>query len=305
MLHSRKQFLQTSALLVGATIVGNRFDIKKQKQLISFSTLGCPDWSFKQIVDFAVKNKYNGLELRGIKREIYLPKCPEFSNANLEATLKLMKQNNLKFVDLGSSCTLHFAEGADREKNLAEGKAFIDLAQQINCRNVRVYPNLLPKDRDKDEVMDFIVKGLLELGNYAKASGVKVLMETHGDLVWTHDIDKVMKDAAHPNVGLVWDICNMWTITKEPPAEAYRLLRKYIHHTHIKDAKLVDGKVQYVRLGQGEVPLAEGIGALVKGGYKGYYSFEWEKLWHPELEEPETALANFPIDIKRYFNSNY
>ena len=302
MRHSRKKFLQTSAMLLGATIIGDKYNFKKDKQLIAFSTLGCPDWSFQQTVDFAVKHKYNGLELRGIKREMNLPKCPEFSNTNIEATVKLMKQNNLKLVDLGSSCTLHFAEGADREKNLAEGKAFIDLAQQINCPNVRVFPNLLPKDRDKDEVMDFIVKGLLELGNYAKASGVKVLMETHGDLVWTHDIEKIMKDATHPNVGLVWDMTNMWTITKEPPAEAYRLLKKYIHHTHIKDAKLVDGKPQYVRLGQGEVPLTEGIGALVKDGYKGYYSFEWEKLWHPELEEPETALANYPVDIKKFFN---
>ena len=301
MLHSRKQFLQTSALLAGATLVGNKFDSKKNKQLISFSTLGCPDWSFQQIVDFAVKNKYNGLELRGIRREMDLTKCPQFNNANIEATLRLMKQNKLRFVDLGSSCTLHFAEGADREKNITEGKAFIDLAQQINCPNVRVFPNLLPKDRDKDEVMDFIVKGLLELGNHAKASGVKVLMETHGDLVWTHDIEKIMKDASHPNVGLVWDMTNMWTITKEPPGEAYRLLKKYIHHTHIKDAKLVDGKVQYVRLGQGEVPLAEALTALSKGGYKGYYSFEWEKLWHPELEEPETALADYPVAIKKYF----
>lgn len=301
MRHSRKEFLQTSAMLLGATIVGDKFNFKKNKPLIAFSTLGCPDWSFQQIVDFAEKYNYSGLELRGIKREMNLPRCPEFSNANLQSTLKLMKDKKLKFVDLGSSCTLHFAEGADREKNIAEGKAFIDLAQQIDCPNVRVFPNLLPKDRDKDEVMDFIVKGLLELGTYAKASGVKVLMETHGDLVWTQDIEKIMKDAAHPNVGLVWDMTNMWTITKEPPAEAYRLLKKYIHHTHIKDAKLVDGKPQYTRLGLGEVPLTEGIGALVKGGYKGYYSFEWEKLWHPELEEPDTALADYPVAIKKYF----
>ena len=301
-MQSRKQFLQTSALLLGATMVGNKFDLKKDKLHLSFSTLGCPDWSFQQIVDFAVKHEYSGLEMRGLKREIYLPKCPEFTNANISSTLQLMKEKKLKFVDLGSSSTLHFAEGAEREKNIADGKAFIDLAQQINCPYVRVYPNNLPKDRDKDEVMDFIVKGLLELGTYAKASGVKVLMETHGDLVWTQDVEKLMKNANHPNVGLVWDICNMWTITKEPPAEVYRLLKKYIHHTHIKDAKLVDGKPQYTRLGQGEVPWSEAFNALSKGGYKGYYSFEWEKLWHPELEEPETALANYPVDIKKYFN---
>ena len=67
----------------------------------------------------------------------------------------------------------------------------------------------------------------------------------------------------------------------------YRKLRNYIHHTHIKDAKLIDGKAQYVFLGQGVVPIFEAITILVNDGYKGYYSFEWEKLWHPELAEPE------------------
>ena len=299
---SRKEFLQTSALLLGATVIKTPFDFKKDKLPLAFSTLACPDWDFKKITDYAKQHEYTGIELRGLKREIYLPKCSEFSSQkNIDEVLRIMKDKKLKFVDLGSSSTLHFGEGAEREKQIADGKAFIDLAQQLNCPNVRVYPNLLPKDRDKDETMEFIAKGLLELGTYAKASGTMVLMETHGDLVWTHDIEKVMQDAAHSNVGLVWDPCNMWTITKEPPAEVYRILKKYIHHTHIKDAKLVDGKPQYVRLGQGEVPIFEAVDALSKSGYKGYYSFEWEKLWHPELEDPETALADYPVAMKKHF----
>ena len=27
--------------------------------------------------------------------------------------------------------------------------------------------------------------------------------------------------------------------------------------------------------------------------YDGYVSFEWEKYWHPEIEEPEVALPDF------------
>jgi sugar phosphate isomerase/epimerase len=212
-----------------------------------------------------------------------------------------MKEKGLKFVDLGSSSTLHFAAGAEREKNLAEGKAYIDLAQQISCPYVRVYPNLLPKDEDKNSTMDRIAKGLLELGDYAKGKNVVVLMETHGDLVRSEDIERVMQSANHSNVGLVWDVTNMWTITKESPVEVYKRLKKYIRHTHIKDAKLVDGKVQYTLLGQGEVPIFEALDALSKGGYKGYYSFEWEKLWHPELAEPEIALADYPIVMKKHF----
>jgi sugar phosphate isomerase/epimerase len=299
---SRKEFLQTSAMLLGAAALSKTpFEFKKDRMPLAFSTLGCPDWSFQQIADFAVQHGYTGIELRGLKRQIDLTKCDELKK-DKDVTLKLMKDKKLQFVDLGSGCTLHFNEGADREKNINEGKAYIDLAQQLNCPNVRVFPNLLPKDRDKDETMDFIVKGLLELGNYAKASGVMVLMETHGDVVWTHDIEKIMKDATHSNVGLVWDPCNMWTITKEPPLQMYKSLKKYILHTHIKDAKLVDGKPQYTRLGQGEVPIFEAVDALSKGGYKGFYSFEWEKFWHPELEDPETALADYPVAMKRHFN---
>ena len=149
--------------------------------------------------------------------------------------------------------------------------------------------------------MDLITKGLVVLGDYAKERQVNVLMETHGELVKSEDLETIMQSAAHPNVGLVWDPSNMWTVTKESPAEMYNKLKKYIRHTHIKDAKLVDGKLQYKLLGQGDVPIFEAIKALNKGGYKGYYSFEWEKLWHPEIDEPEIALADYPKKMKQHF----
>jgi sugar phosphate isomerase/epimerase len=299
---TRRKFLQTSTVLLTASLAGASFEIKKNNPLLSFSTLGCPDWDFKKIVDFAVQHDYKGIELRGIQRELDLTKCNEFNSAqNRSATLTKMKEKGLQFVDLGSSANMHIADATERKKNLDEGRRFIDLAQQINCPNVRVFPNVFPKDKNGNETFDLIVKGLSELGDYARAGKINVLMETHGDMTKTADIERVMETVNHPQVGLVWDVTNMWTITKEPPAEVYKKLKKYIHHTHIKDARLVDGKPQYVRLGQGEVPIFEAIDILIKGGYKGYYSYEWEKLWHPELEKPETALADYPIAMKKHF----
>lgn len=303
MRHStRKEFLQTSAVLLTAALAGSSFEIKKKNPLLSFSTLGCPDWSFPQIVDFAVQRGYKGIEVRGIQRQMDLPQCDVFSSRKIQATLTLMKEKGLLFVNLGSSATLHFNEGLEREKNLDEGRRFIDLAKQIGCPYIRVFPNNFPKDQDRNLTMDLIAKGLLTLGDYAKSSNVSVLMETHGELVKTDDLEKIMQSAAHPNVGLVWDFCNMWTITKESPAAMYKKLKEYIRHTHIKDAKFVDGRLQYTLLGQGEVPIFEAINELAKGGYKGYYSFEWEKLWHPELMEPEIALTDYPIAMKKHFS---
>jgi sugar phosphate isomerase/epimerase len=299
---SRKVFLQQFAFLVTAALGASSFIIKKYKPLLSFSTLGCPDWSFKQIIDFAALHQYSGLEIRGINRELDITKCKEFNTSQSRAdSLKMIQDRNLQFVNLGSSATLHFADGAERQKNLDEGRRFIDLANELKCPYVRVFPNNFQKDREKQATIDLISKGLLELAEHAKGSSVSVLMESHGDFVKIEDLEKVMQQATHQQVGMIWDITNMWAITKEAPTLAYEKLKKYIRHTHIKDAKLVDGKINYTLLGKGDIPIFEAIDILVKNNYKGYYSFEWEKLWHPQIAEPDIALADYAIAMKAHF----
>jgi sugar phosphate isomerase/epimerase len=299
---TRREFLQTSTALLAASLGTFSFSYEKKSPLLSFSTLGCPDWTFSQIVDFASTHHFNGIEVRGILKQLDLTLCSEFSKQNIASTLRLMEDKKLRFVDLGSSCTLHFPESAERRKNIDEGKRFIDLAQQIKCPFIRVFPNIFPKDQEKSAAMDLITKGMLELGDYAKGSNVSVLVESHGDLVFTADLEAIMKAAKHPHTGMVWDITNMWIKTKESPAMAYEKLKEYIRHTHIKNAKqTADGKIQYVRLGEGDVPVMEAVDALVKGSYDGYYCFEWEKLWHPEIEAPELAFADYEQVMREHF----
>ena len=252
-----------------------------------------------------MKNKYDGIELRGIQRQLDLTKCPEFNSIeNILNTKKILDANGLKIVDLGSSCELHHTDTATQTKFLDEAKRFIDLAELLNCPNVRVFPNKLPNDNQRQAIMDLIIKGLLELGNYAKGTKVHILLESHGDAVKTIELKKMMEAAEHPNVGLVWDIVNMWSVTKEPPAQVYNELKKYILHTHIKDANIIDGTPHYTLVGKGETPIFEAIDLLVKDGYRGYYSFEWEKLWHPEIGEPEVALADYPVTMRKHFGTN-
>ncbi|MBI1770613.1 MAG: sugar phosphate isomerase/epimerase [Bacteroidetes bacterium] len=297
----RREFLQTATALLAASCADYVFASKKNAPYLSFSTLGCPDWTFRQIVDFAEQHHYQGIEVRGILRQLDLTQCAEFNKQNIAATLRLMEDKNLRFVDLGSSATLHFPESIERKKNLDEAKRFIDLAQKLKCPYIRVFPNNFPKDQEKNATMELIANGLLELGNYAKGSNVIVLIESHGDLVVIEDLEKIMKAAEHKNVGMIWDVTNMWTKTKEAPSAVFNKLKKYIRHTHIKDAKIVDGKIEYVLLGQGEVPIFEAIDVLFNDGYSGYYCFEWEKLWHPELEAPEIAIADYVQAMTKHF----
>ena len=300
---TRKQFIQSSGILLATAIAGSSFNMKRKAPLLSFSTLGCPDWDLDQVLSFAAQHGYKGIEFRGLKRQLDILKCPEFSGAsNTAATLQKMKSGGLQVVNLGSSATLHFAEGAERQKNLDDGKKYIDLAQQLQCPFIRVFPNNFPKDQDKKATIELIIKGLLELAEHAKGSAVSVLIESHGDLVKIDDLLTVMQTANHSKVGMIWDVTNMWTVTGESPVLAYQQLKKYIRHTHVKDAKMVAGKLAYTLLGKGEVPIFEAVDELFKGGYEGYYSFEWEKLWHPEIAEPEIALADYPTTMQQHFS---
>jgi sugar phosphate isomerase/epimerase len=314
----RRDFLKAGGGLLGAAIAGSAFgklaiaavgrpvvpfsDRAPAKELpLSFSTLGCPDWNFSAILEFAAANHYQGIEIRGILRQLDLSQCPEFNSAgNIIASRRRAEEKGLAIVDLGSSCELHHVAGAEREKNIDEGKRFIDLAHALGCPFIRVFPNKLPKDQDRAATIDLIVKGLTSLGAHAKGSGVRVLMESHGDGVESGELRSIMEQAADPGVGLVWDVYNMWSVTHESPAKVYETLKKYIFHTHIKDGITKEGKEEYRLLGQGDSPIFEAIDVLAAGGYGGYYSFEWEKLWHPEIAEPEIALADYPKAMEKH-----
>lgn len=290
---------------MGAAFLPLQVDLYKRKPLFSFSTLGCPDWTYNTILDFAATNGYAGIEIRGLQRKLDLTKCKEFdTDKNIQASLQAAKNKGIKIIALGSSVNLHHQSREERKKNFDEAKKFIDLAKKLDCSYVRVFPNNLPTEINRDVSIGLIAEGLNELGNYAKGSNVHVLMETHGDVVWIEDIKKIMKKVYATHTGLVWDIHNMWSVTKESPTQAYKVLKKYIRHVHVKDSKNENGAEKYTLPGKGDSPILIGIDVLRRGGYNGYYSLEWEKMWHAELEEPEIIFPMYPKVMNAFFKKH-
>jgi sugar phosphate isomerase/epimerase len=51
-------------------------------------------------------------------------------------------------------------------------------------------------------------------------------------------------------------------------------------------------------VGDGELPIAKLYAALKSIGYDGWFTLEWEKRWHPEIEEPEVAIPAFAKFIR-------
>ncbi|HXJ31314.1 MAG TPA: sugar phosphate isomerase/epimerase family protein [Gemmatimonadales bacterium] len=300
---TRREFLETSAAILAATAFPG-VPLSSARLPIGFSTLGCPKWNWLQILDFASGHGYAAVELRGLEDTMDLPQRPEFATARLAETKAQLVQRDLVISCLGSSANMHEMDATKRAAQLDEGRRFIDLAHALGAPYVRVFGNQYVPGVAKDEMLAHIARGLRELGDYAQGTSVTVLIESHGDFTDSPSLQSLLERAASPNVALLWDAHHTFVSGKEEPEETVRRLGSYIRHTHLKDSVAAGNDRRYVLTGTGTVPVRRQVEALQKIGYRGFYSFEWEKRWHPDIEEPEVAFAQYATVISEYLRSS-
>src|SRR5215204_392032 len=118
---------------------------------ISFSTLGCPKWPWKRVLEQASQMGYAAIELRGIEMKMDLPALPEFSGSGLKASIKDLDALGLEISDLGASSRMHEADPKVRQAQMDEGRRFIDLAQQLRTPYIRVFGDKIPTDAPKKD----------------------------------------------------------------------------------------------------------------------------------------------------------
>jgi sugar phosphate isomerase/epimerase len=268
---------------------------------IGFSTLGSPKWTWIQTLDFAAAHGFAAVELRGILDQMDLSKVPEFQPDRLAQTKRELADRGLVVPDLGASINLHEQDQAKRAAAMAETRRFIDLASALGTPYVRVFGNEYPAGMEKKAVLEYIGGGLRVLGDYGRSRNVSVILESHGQFTDSPTLLELMRLADSPNVAILWDAHHTFVAGEQPEATV-AAIGKYIRHTHLKDS-VPDGKDRkYVLTGEGEVPVKRQVAALARIGYRGFYSFEWEKRWHPEIAEPEVAFAQYATVMSGYLH---
>jgi sugar phosphate isomerase/epimerase len=293
---TRREFLAAGA---AAAVVSRMAWGSEERLPVAFSTLGCPAWEWKKILEFAQANGFAAIELRGLMRNLDLPSSAEFAPARIAETKQQVVDHGLKISDLGSSSEMHVSDPEKRAKQLSDARRFIDLASALQVPYVRVFGNELRGPRE--EVIARVADGLHQLGEYGGPRGVTVILESHGDFVDSPTLKEVLTQADSKNVALLWDAHHTFVDGHEQPEHTVAELGKWIRHTHLKDSVPGDKGRKYVLTGKGDVPIGRQVMALRGIGYKGYYCFEWEKMWHPDIAEPEVAFPDYVAAMKGYF----
>lgn len=269
---------------------------------IGFSTLGCPSWDWPRVLDRATAYGFGSIELRGIQQTMDLTKCAEFQPARLVQTKQELAGRALVISDLGSSANLHEMDEAKHAAELAHARSFIELAGQLGTPYVRVFGNKFVAGVPREAMLAHIAAGLRTLGGFAREHNVVVLLESHGDFTDSPTLLELMRRADSPGAALLWDAHHTFAFSNEQPEATVQQLGRYIRHTHLKDSVRAGTDRRYVLTGTGEVPVRRQVEALVRAQYAGWFSFEWEKRWHKEIEEPEVAFPQFASVVSGYLS---
>ncbi|NOY60975.1 MAG: TIM barrel protein [Calditrichaeota bacterium] len=261
---------------------------------LAFSTLGCPNWDLGTIISRAMEYGFDGVDFRGYRGELDIFKLDEFSTFAGESSQRF-RDANIKVPCFSSSVRISADSDFDEDKNTAEVKAYGRLCEIFHTPFIRIFGGYFDKTRT-EQAVEKTAKRLKKLATIAQDYNVTLLVETHDDWLDSYLLKMLMQQVDSQSVGLLWDTHHPYRFIGEEPAETWQTIGKWIRYTHWKDSYSDESAKEGYRLcpvGDGDMPLREIYAVLKDGNYDGYMTLEWEKMWHPEIEEPEVIFPGF------------
>ncbi len=255
---------------------------------LSVSTLGCVDYSLEQALKLVQDYGLDGIEIRGLSGFVQNAEIPEFAEDRIAETAARIKAVTVPAV-LDTSIRCDAME--ETEEALDEFRNDLRIAVAVGFPYLRVFGNNL-KDPDNEAEYEHIAYELRRMSELAAEQGKAMLLETHGDIDRVDRTKRILdKLEGVKGFGILWDISHSDMFYHDDWQDYYDLVMPYTKHVHIKDHIRATG--QLVNQGKGDIPARQIADQLVRDGYDGFFSLEWERKWHPELAPIEEALVDY------------
>ncbi|PZD95404.1 sugar phosphate isomerase/epimerase [Paenibacillus sambharensis] len=191
--------------------------------------------SFGDIVRFAERHRFDGIELWGVHaRQMY-----EREREEALAQLDVMRSAGLAvsmisdYIDMGGS--------ADRQAALVKGSQLADMARWFGARRIRIFAGTKASMEMTAEERADCVRLIRELSERCADKGVELLVETHpGTLADTlASTIRLIHEVEHKSLGINLDFLHLWESGTDPVA-AFRQLEPWVRHFHLKNISSAD-----------------------------------------------------------------
>ncbi|WP_426225797.1 sugar phosphate isomerase/epimerase family protein [Pseudarthrobacter sp. DSP2-3-2b1] len=276
----------------------------------SASTLGAPGIPLAVVLGWLHRNRIHGIELRLAANEIA---DPAMNLPDREALRKRIAAAGVRVTGIASYVKV--AAPGDDDAVIAELIQALDLARDLGAPAVRVFPGAetepcaftqAPRMVERREDVDRrAARRLSAVSPYAAALGVLPVLETHDSHPTGKDIAAILQDVDGP-VGAVWDLMHPWRVG-EGLQETWSALAPWLTagngSVQVKDADMPRSSVP-VLVGTGSLPTEEFAQLLVRNGYQGPVTLEWEKAWYPQVEDLDVALGSVRTWLDRHWEKD-
>lgn len=270
---------------------------------LAFSTNAFKRYSLGYAIKEIAQIGYKGIEIMCDIPHAY---PPEFTDKNIQDTIKLIRNMRLEISNL-NAFTLYaigdvyhpsWIEYSQDLRVLRVNHTIncINLASKLNAKNLSTEPggplnskkNSIP---DRETLLRIFIKGLKQTSKFAEEKGVKILVEPEPGLLieTSSEILKVLKLVDSEFVKLNFDIGHFYCVN-EDPATLIDKLSNYIEHFHLAD--ISNDRIHYHLMpGKGSINFIEIFDAIKKIGYKGFITIEL----YPYQDRP-SEVAKYSYD---------
>jgi sugar phosphate isomerase/epimerase len=287
----RREFLATAgaAMMAAATPVAREVPVSQAAPKARFRT-GLVAYSYRQalqaktmtyedLVRIAVETGTDGLDMT-----VYW--LPSTADDYLLPLRRLAYRNRVEIYSIGTRVQLSQPAGELREKQLADLRHWVGVAEKLGASHIRVFAASRPAGTTLEQAIDLAAETLKQGAEYAGARGITLGVEDDGGMTeYAKETLEIVKRANSPWAGMLLDIGNF-----RPPKvhEQIEMSIPYAVGTHIKTTYAPDD-------GTARVPfdLDRVFGMFAKHGWKGYMGLE-----HEAPENPSEAIPKYLRQLK-------
>jgi len=198
-------------------------------------------------------------------------------------------KNNFQIYTIGTPVKMSHETPELRQKEVAFGKKWVDMADRLGAGHIRVFAGSIPKGATEEQAVAWAVEVYKQILDYAAEKGIFVGVEDDDELTRTSaQIFNILKLAGnHPFSRIGLDVGNF-------RRDGYNEVAKcapYAHCTHIKTSMSTpDG-------GREPADWVKLFGILANNGFRGYVSMEIETN-----DNPVPKFAAEEIRVARMFS---
>ena len=252
---------------------------------LSFSTRGWAGMSWNEQLETAAEMRFGGVELYDVyKQPAFFEKGGPLHKHMIASTVRSLKEKKISIPCLDTSCDL-----AGGETELERIREMLVLAADLHVPCVGAFAS-----HGSGEDAEAALRALLPA---AEQTGVCLLIKTSGIFADTALLRDVLDRFACDQLGVVWDMHHPYRDHGESAAQTIANLGAYVRHVHLRDS---DDSGAYALVGEGTMPIAEMMDALISIDYNGYISLEWKPDWLEELTEAEVIFPYFVNYMNRF-----